>query len=170
MNKLNVVEESINDRIKVLISALGMSARAFSRTLDVSESTTRNYLDKGSKPSTDYIERIATQFSHVNLVWLITGQGAPLLSDPQSNTTQTGNFNQAGNSNKQTIKDTKGGVQANSGGNNTINVQLDNCQRDLAAATKEVELLRQQLAMAQALIESKDETLALLRGGHNRPN
>jgi hypothetical protein len=104
------------------------------------------------------------------LAWLLTGFGEPSLANSQASTIQTGNFNQAGNSNKQTIKDTKGGVQANSGGNNTINVQLDNCQRDLAAATKEMELLRQQLAMAQALLEAKEETLALLRGGYNRPN
>jgi phage repressor protein C with HTH and peptisase S24 domain len=148
-----------------------MSVRAFSAALDTPASTTRNYLDKGTKPSTDYIERIAEHFNTVNIHWLITGQGEHFLSTaPQTSTTQTGNLNQAGNSNKQTIKGTKGGVQANSGGNNTINVQLDNCQRDLVAATKEVELLRQQLTMAQALLEAKEETLSLLRAGHNRPN
>ncbi len=31
-------------------------------------------------------------------------------------------------------------------------------------------LLRQQLAMAQALLEAKEDTLSLLRAGHNRPN
>ncbi|MBO2007585.1 hypothetical protein [Hymenobacter negativus] len=107
----------------------------------------------------------------MNLHWLITGQGEHFLSDSSASTTQTGNFNQAGNSNKQTIKGNKGGVQANSGGNNTINnVELSNCKRDLAAAIKEVELLRQQLTMAQALLEAKEETLSLLRAGHNRQN
>ncbi|MBF9239495.1 hypothetical protein I2I05_19030 [Hymenobacter sp. BT683] len=41
-------------------------------------------------------------------------------------------------------------------------------ERDLART--ENELLRQQLAMQEALIAAKDETLTLLRGSHNRPN
>ncbi len=32
------------------------------------------------------------------------------------------------------------------------------------------ELLCNQLKIKDALIKAKDETLALLRGGHNRPN
>ena len=54
---------------------------------------------------------------------------------------------------------------------------MADCQKDRDEALakcevlqKENELLRQQLAMQTELIAAKDETLALLRGGHNRPN
>jgi hypothetical protein len=172
-NKLNKAEGSINDRIKILIPALGLSARAFSHALEVSESTTRNYLDKGSKPSTDYIERIATHFDSVNLVWLITGKGELFLTDKsESGSTQTGNFNQAGTSNKQTIKGNRGTVQNNTGSGNTItnNVKLDDCKRDLEAAQRENEYLRGKLQDKEELLAAKDETITLLRASFNRPN
>ncbi|MDO7851594.1 hypothetical protein [Hymenobacter convexus] len=48
--------------------------------------------------------------------------------------------------------------------------ERDDARAERDALKKENELLRQQLAMQTELIAAKDETLALLRGGHNRPN
>ena len=135
-----------------------MSVRAFSAALDTPASTTRNYLDKGTKPSTDYIERIAEHFNTVNLHWLITGQGEHFLfTNPQNPST---NIDAKKISRSQVINSNKGKAMINA----------DDNEKDLAAAQREIELLRQQLTMAQALLEAKEETLALLRGGHNRPN
>jgi len=133
-----------------------MSVRAFSSTLGAPASTTRNYLDKDTKPSSDYIERIVAHFEDVNLNWLVTGKGEPFISNKAgSGTTQTGNFNQSGTSNKQTIKGNRGTVQNNTGSGNTItnNVKLDSCQRDLATAQKEIALLTSQLADKERTIQ-----------------
>jgi hypothetical protein len=156
---------SINERLKILISALDISARAFSQTIEVSESTTRNYLDKGTKPSTDYLERIASHFTNVNLTWLITGNGEPLTGamPPVTNTTTT------------RIKKVSGGA-VNSGTGNQV-ITLEACQQELEQTKrmtsdlqKEVEHLRAQLATKDALIASKEETIELLKAAFNRPN
>jgi hypothetical protein len=126
-----------------------MSVRAFSAALDTPASTTRNYLDKGTKPSTDYIERIAEHFDTVNLHWLITGQGAPFLAGNQDRITQTGNFNQAGTGNKQVVKGNKGSA-TNANHSTTIRVEG---QSDLAMANALIEQLRSQLADKERIIQ-----------------
>lgn len=161
-------QNTINQRLKVLVDRLGLSSRAFSELIGESPTNTHNYIgNRQAEPRASYLINVLSHFNNINPGWLMTGQGEPFLSDPQTSTTQTGNFNQAGHSNKQVIKGSKGKIQANSDGNNT---ELDNCQRDLAASQKENELLRQQLTIAQALLEAKEETLSLLRSGFNRPN
>lgn len=167
------MQETINQRLKFLIESLGMSVRAFSTTLGAPASTTRNYLDKDTKPSSDYIERIVAHFEDVNLNWLVAGKGEPFMSGKSDSvTTQTGNFNQSGASNKQTIKGNKGAVQNNTGSGNTItnNVKLDDCKRDLEAAQRENEYLRGKLQDKEELLAAKDETITLLRASFNRPN
>jgi transcriptional regulator with XRE-family HTH domain len=69
---------------------------------------------------------------------------------------QIGDFNQAGNSNTQKIKVTKAPAHE-------LAQQLDTCQRDN-------ESLKSQLALANALVAAKDETITLLRASVNRPN
>jgi hypothetical protein len=168
-----MAQSTINERLKILIEALGLSARAFSSEIGSGDTNTRNYLDRGSKPGADYLEKIIRRFEFVNSVWLLTGEGEPFLTEKsESGSTQTGNFNQAGTSNKQTIKGNKGTVQNNTGSGNTItnNVKLDDCKRDLEAAQRENEYLRGKLQDKEALLAAKDETITLLRASFNRPN
>lgn len=66
-------------------------------------------------------------------------------------TTQTGDFNQAGQGNNQKIKVSKGGESIQE-----IAAQLQSCQRELA--------------LTQALVAAHQETISLLRGSYNRPN
>ena len=73
------------------------------------------------------------------------------LSSIRTNSVQTGDFNQAGNSNTQKVKIDKG--QAHS--------------QDLAAA---LAACQRELALANALVAAKDETITLLRGSYTRPN
>lgn len=157
---------SINERLKILINALNISARAFSQTIEVSESTTRNYLDKGTKPSTDYLERIASHFTNVNLTWLITGQGEALLTEgshPQKQTNISGD--------KNNVATGKGGKAIQK------NYNLSDCEKERDTYKNENELLKEQLASKDALLASKDVIIAskddminLLRASYNRPN
>lgn len=70
--------------------------------------------------------------------------------------TQTGDFNQAGNNNTQMVKGGKVPVQ-------DLASELDLCHRDNEA-------LKRELALANALVASKDETITLLRASYTRPN
>jgi hypothetical protein len=163
-----VEQNTINQRLKFLVDQLGLSSRAFSEMIGESPTNTHNYIgSRQAEPRASYLSNVLSHFSNINPTWLLTGKGEPFLLDSQTGTTQTGNFNQAGSGNKQTIKGSKGKMQTGSDGSNA---KLGNCQRDLAAAAKEIESLRQQLTMAQALLDAKEETLSLLRSQYNRPN
>lgn len=74
------------------------------------------------------------------------------LEEPGAiNASQTGSFNQAGNNLNQKVKVGKG---------------ADSIQ-EIAA---ELATCRRELALTQALVAAKDETITLLRGSYNRPN
>jgi len=92
-----------------------------------------------------------------------------LLEASESGTTQTGNFNQSGTSNKQTIKGNKGIIQTTNG-NILNNITLEDCKRDLETAQREIEHLRSRLQDKEELLKSKDDTIKLLRGTFDRPN
>lgn len=178
---LFMVEQPINQRIKFLLDTLKLSAREFSRAVGVADNNTQNYIaPRFAQPKADYLEKVLHHFESINPVWLLTGKGEPFLVDIVSaGITQRGNFNQAGAGNTQRIRGSKNTVQNNSGDHATItnNVKLDNCQRDLKAAQKELEHLRDKLAASEALVASKDvtiaskeETISVLRAAFNRPN
>jgi hypothetical protein len=159
------VQEPINERIKILIDSLKMSVRAFSAALDTPASTTRNYLDKGTKPSTDYIERISAHFKTVNLHWLITGQGEIFIGEPTP----------IANSTTTRIKKVSGGAVHSGTGNQLITLEacqqeLEQTKRTAADLQKENEFLRAQLDTKDALIASKEETIDLLKAALNRTN
>ena len=63
---------------------------------------------------------------------------------------QIGDFNQAGSGNSQKVKVDKGKPQQD------LSAALAACQRELA--------------LANALVAAKDETISLLRASYNRPN
>jgi transcriptional regulator with XRE-family HTH domain len=151
------VENTVNERLKILMDALHLSPAAFAKVLGVSGSTVRNYFDseRNTKPGYEVLEKLYHTFGHINLPWLFGAPGAPLVTDKsEAGTIQTGSFNQAG-SNNQKVRGSRNNVQNNSGDNATItnNVKLDNCQRDLAVANKELELLRSQLTDKERIIK-----------------
>lgn len=148
-------QQPINQRLIFLLKELKMSARTFSERIGESPTNTQNYVGKrNAEPRAGYLENILRHFTSVNPLWLLTGNGEPFLPDQQSGTTQTGNFNQSGTSNKQTIKGNKGNIQNNAGGGNTMNnVTLDDCKRDLADAQKEIGFLTSQLAEKERTIQ-----------------
>ncbi|MBO3270785.1 helix-turn-helix domain-containing protein [Hymenobacter defluvii] len=165
MNATNMTQETINQRLNFLIENLGLSIRAFSATLGVSDTNTRNYLAKGTKPNSDYLESILRHFSRVNPTWLLLGEGEPFKDDGAAPPTQT------------SVSGKKNAVNIAGGKATQNNYSIADCEkerdgykaeRDVARA--EVASLRQQLELAQALVAAKEEMLVLLRGGHNRPN
>jgi hypothetical protein len=152
----------VGQRLKILIESLNMDVRTFSQALDVAETTTRNYLNRGTKPGTEYLEKISNSFSAANMHWLITGNGEPLLTGGDSQVSQIrDNYGNSVGSNNKGGKVTQHHTGATSPG-----------ERDtkLALAEKEIQHLREQLAAKDALLASKDETIAVLKSAFNRPN
>jgi transcriptional regulator with XRE-family HTH domain len=133
----------IGDRIKDLISSLGMSAKRFSETLEVSDRTFFNYTSKGTIPGSDFIEKIALTYSKVNIVWLITGQGEPF---PPGGPEHRSVFY---------ISD--------------LEHERDNYKMQLELANKEIEHINDKLDLKDHIIYAKDETIAALRGSTKRP-
>lgn len=109
-------------------------------------------------PGADYLEKVLKHFESINPVWFLTGEGEPFIS---------------GSSNPQTLEAITGrkpSVSTTGGKGTHSNYSISDCEkeRDIYKAerdslTKEVGLLRDQLAMKDQLIAVKDEMLTLLR-------
>jgi hypothetical protein len=142
-----VEQTSINQRLKILIKALGMPISAFSRALDVPEATTRNYTNRGSTPGHDYLERITSQFEQVNPTWLLTGHGEMLLNqtaEPQA-----------------TYQKITGG---NVVGQNTGTGRVTQTHQADASTAAELAALRREVALLSSQVQDKDLIIDLLRG------
>ena len=162
-----MTQETINQRLNFLIETLGLSIRAFSAALGVSDTNTRNYLTKGTKPNSDYLESVLRHFNRINPTWLLLGEGEPFKEGSAPNQNQTN------------ISGKKNNVAVTGGNGKTIqnNYNLADCEkeRDSLRAERDsllmqVELLNGQLQMQKTIIEGKDQMLDLLKGGFNRPN
>jgi hypothetical protein len=163
-----MTQGTINQRLNFLIENLGLSIRAFSAALGVSDTNTRNYLTKGTKPNSDYLESVLRHFNRINPTWLLLGEGEPFKdgSTPAQNQT-----NISGKKSSVAVAGTNNGTAT------TNNYNLEDCQRDRDILRAErdsllvqVELLNGQLQMQKTIIEGKDQMLDLLKGGFNRPN
>ena len=77
----NQMQNSINERLRILIEVLGTNPSALSKTLGISASTLRNYTDRDSKPGYEVLEKLYNSFKHINLHWLFGEAGPVLLSD-----------------------------------------------------------------------------------------
>lgn len=154
-------ETTVGQRLKFLIKQLNLDVKGFCKALDVSETTVRNYFNRGSNPNAEFLMKLTNTFGLVNLGWLLTGKGEHFLSEStQSSTLQQTN-----------IKNNSGiGISNGSTNNITNNLTLDDCKQSLQQSERENAHLREQLARADALVAAKDETINLLRASYNRPN
>lgn len=159
-------QEPIGQRIKFLMDAQGWSIRKFSRALDLSDTNIRNYIDKGTKPGSDVLEKILQTFPATNPGWLLTGRGEPFIDG------------EATSQNQPTISNDTNNVATGKGGKAIQkDYTLSDCEKkrdtykaQLDKAQGEIALLRGQLERADALVAAKGETIALLKVALNRPN
>jgi len=59
-----------------------MNVLSFSNYIGVSDGTTRMYTTRGSKPGSDYLEKIILANDRINIEWLLTGKGEMFRPDP----------------------------------------------------------------------------------------
>lgn len=69
----------IKDRIELLIKEVGVSARAFCRSIGKSDSYNKTI---GDSIGTDVVNNILNTYPQVNVVWLVTGKGEMFI-DPE---------------------------------------------------------------------------------------
>ncbi|WP_210521610.1 helix-turn-helix domain-containing protein [Hymenobacter terricola] len=154
-------QTTIGQRIKILVDGLKISVRKFAQTLDVSETNIRNYTDRGTKPSSDVLEKIILHFPQTDITWLLTGQGDPFLP----------NSSPSSDSHNISTKNFQGNVAGANHGHMTQSVgshpNLPDCEKDLAVAKNENALLRQQVQTLGELVASQKETITLLRTSRN---
>jgi hypothetical protein len=91
---------SINERLRILMKEKGLNIRSFAmrvRTSDVSMGhiVSTGEGGRGSKPSCELLEKIATEFPDVSMEWLIRGEGAmikPAIPETNPEQKQTINY------------------------------------------------------------------------------
>lgn len=64
-----------SERLKELISHLGLSSAAFAQSIDVNRSSISHLLSGRNKPSLDVIVKILETYPEVDLYWLLNGKG-----------------------------------------------------------------------------------------------
>jgi len=118
-----------------------MNVRSFSLKLGISDSTARNYIDRGSKPPADFIATVIDSIEGVNPSWLLLGKGEMFLNE-----TKKAQVRQPSKTEGQTI-----GTNDSSA---TINFNtIDECRRELLATQRENEMLRSQLKDKDRIIQ-----------------
>ena len=69
------MEDSIVERVVVLMEYYGLTASAFADKIDVQRSSMSHLVSGRNKPSLDFIQKVLTNFSDINPTWLIMGTG-----------------------------------------------------------------------------------------------
>lgn len=134
---------TINERIKFLIENSGLSVRAFSTAIGATDTNTRNYIDRGSKPNSEFLEKLLRRFDNTNPTWLLLGEGEPFLStDPRTPST-----------NLDAKKISRSQVQLVGANKGSMSIAAADLEKDLATARKEIALLTSQLADKERTIQ-----------------
>ena len=128
--------QTIGKRLRSILDKKEISIQKLSRQIDFSDKMVYNYVNDRNMPSVHFITQLVEKYPDVSAYWLLTGKGNPFVE------TQGVNQVAIGNGNKQEVK------------------LSDDCLERLAAAAREIDLLKQ-------VIEDKDEIIKLLKGGNN---
>lgn len=69
------MDETIVNRLLILMEAYGFSAGAFADKIEVQRSSISHLMSGRNKPSLDFIQKVLLQFPDINPSWLIMGKG-----------------------------------------------------------------------------------------------
>jgi transcriptional regulator with XRE-family HTH domain len=132
---------NLESKIKSRLAEQGMTIQRLATASSISEPTLHAIFNRGDAKLSQ-LEKIAEALGSTLNSLLSEGD--------QASTVQTGHVTQAGSGNSQKVKVDKGQPQ-----------------QDLAAA---LAACQRELALANALVAAKDETIILLRASFTRPN
>jgi len=74
----------MKDRIVQLINSEGLTSSKFADTIGVQRSSISHILSGRNKPSLDFVQKIRRSFPHVNIDWIIFGEGEMYTSQESS--------------------------------------------------------------------------------------
>lgn len=77
-------EQSINERIREIISLYRLSDRQFAIIIGVTQSVIGSMFQKGTEPSAKVIKLTLSTFEDISSEWLLRGKGEMLISANQS--------------------------------------------------------------------------------------
>lgn len=80
---------ALNERIKILVDRLNMSAAEFSRATSIEQGTLSRIILGHSIPRFDQIEKIVSAFPDISFEFLLTGNGNPFASNEPKETELT---------------------------------------------------------------------------------
>ncbi|MCU0417594.1 MAG: helix-turn-helix domain-containing protein [Cytophagaceae bacterium] len=69
------MDETIVNRLLILMETFGYTAGAFADKIDVQRSSISHLMSGRNKPSLDFIQKVLTHFPDINPLWLIMGKG-----------------------------------------------------------------------------------------------
>lgn len=78
------MQDTVAQRIKLLINSLGENQNSFSKKIGVTPSTIATAIERDKGVNTDLIHKIINVFTNVSTEWLITGNGE-MLRDNKRN-------------------------------------------------------------------------------------
>lgn len=133
--------KNLESKIKQKLSELSMTIQRLSIESGVSEPTIHAIFNRDDAKISQLIKISSALNTSLNFF-------IEEISGPSSATIQSGSYNQAGSDNSQKIRVSKAPSQE-------LAAELAACQRELA--------------LTRALVESKEETITLLRASYNRP-
>lgn len=82
---LHLPQQTVNERLKFLISFYDISARTLSREIGVADTNTQNYIGpRQADPGAAYLEKLLFRFSQIDAYWLLTGDGEPFVDVPHT--------------------------------------------------------------------------------------
>ncbi len=73
------MQNTIGNRLKILIKSLGLNLKEFSRKTGIPYPTLQDYLANKRVPGGENLQKISMQLN-VNLNWLLTGEGEMFIS------------------------------------------------------------------------------------------
>lgn len=148
---------------------LGISKREFYNIIGVSRGT----LESGTGITEDTMTKFFAKFPQVSPVWLLTGQGEMLLSSSNGNTNYlSGGNNMLGSGNK--VNGSMGHITMPESGTQKIikpsgEVEIQRTDSTKSEGTKEaelhkeIELMKQRVALMEDNMKMKDELIASLK-------
>jgi len=77
---------SINQRLKYFLEIQELTHRYVARQLNINEKQFNNWMNT-TKPSIEGLEKIILHFKNLNVRWLMTGEGEPIILENQIKST-----------------------------------------------------------------------------------
>lgn len=164
------------ERIEEFIKSQGISVRAFEQAISASDGMIRRAINNKTNIQSKWLSNIAESFPQLSLNWLITGQGEMLLSLQKPSINTNGNsiignvgssINTGMGSHMVNITMPESGTQKVIKPSGEVEIQrTDPAIKDderLAELNKEIELMKQRVALMEDNMKMKDELIATLK-------